>query len=340
MKKICFFKFLLIILINLHFNQSFATQQTDSKNVNKQVNKEQNQTKCVFHFNKPSTQNTDNNCTEVKIGLEFSNLNYNMLTAADSVLRWADSRGSGANIELTQNLNQKYKFAFRFSRQNLKGGSMMDDDIQNHGGIFSQSDSMSGNYTKIQALVFKKLDYQFNPKLKSFFIFGLEQKKLNLYPTNGYQLTLGHNDIPANTYYLDKNTQTAKMLAKGLNIGLNYELELSNVNTIGLEIVAFLPLLIESSQHDWGYNNTNGFDWQMRLSGLKALKNSRSYAIKIEEKHKINDNYWLSVYVFSEVMKINNPYEIDRKNNKVVRTYKSQNIEFFNFGIGTSLSIK
>jgi hypothetical protein len=334
MNKLYFFEFLLVILINFNFHKSFATQQAESKHVSEQDDKKQNQKKCLLHLSKQDSKNTGKNCTEFSIGFEFSNLNYNMLTAANSVLRWADSRGTGMRLELNKDIGDGYKLGFRLAHSELKGGSMIDDDIQNHLGVFSQSDSMGGNYTKIQALVFKKLDYQSNPKLKSFFIFGLEQKKLNLHPKDGYQLILGY--IAA----LDKNTQTAKMLAKGLNIGLNYELELSNINTIGFEVVAFLPILIESSQYNWGYNNTNGFDWQMRLSGLKALKNSRSYAIKIEEKHKINDNYWLSLYVFSEVMKVNNAYEIDRKEDKVVGIYQSQNIEFFNFGIGTSLSIK
>jgi hypothetical protein len=336
MNKIFFFEFLLVISITFNFNKSFAAQQGEPKSVSEQ----NNETKCFFHLGKQGLSNKGKNCTELNIGLEFSNLNYNMLTAAGSVLRWRDSRGTGMRLEVSKDIGDKYKIGFRFLNSKLKGGNMTDDDIQNLYGTFSQSNQMSGNYNKIQALIFKKIDRFTNSKSKSFVIFGLEQKKLNLHPKDGHQLTLGYNDIPANIYYLDKNTQTTKMLAKGLNIGLNYELELSNINTIGLEIVAFLPLLIESSQHDWGYNNTNGFDWQMRLSGLKALKKSRSYAIKIEEKHKINDNYSLSLYVFSEVMKVNNAYEIDRKKDKVMGIYQSQNIEFFNFGIGTSLSIK
>jgi hypothetical protein len=250
----------------------------------------------------------------LNLAYEYSNLDYSMLTFADSVLKWRDLRGRGINLSFVEKADEKKQSTLRLNLKyaNLSGGQMSDYDIKNAyhwnvPGVFSETEKMTGDYLKLQFLATTPLDVYKNSILS--FIGGFEVQNLNLNPTGAYQIYQGDTNV---TYY-NGDSQNVKMKTFGVNLGLRYKLETSpDGNYFAVQVQTYLPYYFSSKQYNWGYNNDGDYDWKLQSRGVSAMKNSRTLLLRLESVQKISNDISLNFYAFAESFKLKNLNEFDR----------------------------
>ncbi len=276
----------------------------------------------------------------LSLAYEYSNLDYSMLTTADSVLKWRDSRGKGIAISfIEKNKDEKTQSLLRVNLKytSLSGGQMSDYDIKNtyslnKPGIFSETESITGNYLKLQILDIVPIEAYKNSVIS--FISGFELQNLNLDPVGIYQIV----QQQSNVRYSSGDFQNVKMKTFGLNLGLRYKLDTSNDgNYFALQVQTFLPYYFSSKQYNWGYNLDGDYDWKLESRGFSTMKNSRSISLRAESVQKINNDISLNLYAFAESFKFKNLDEIDRKAGIVEYVGKTKYAQISNIGLGLGL---
>jgi hypothetical protein len=264
----------------------------------------------------PLKSKSQNQPFYLNLAYEYSNLDYSMLTAADSVLKWRDLRGRGVALSFIEKKDEKKQSALRLNLKyaNLSGGQMSDYDIKNAyhwnaPGVFSETEKMTGDYLKLQFLATTPLNVYKNSVLS--FIGGLEAQNLNLDPNGVYQIYQGDTNV---TYY-NGDSQNVKMKTFGLNLGLRYKLETSpDGNYFAVQVQTYLPYYFSSKQYNWGYNIDGDYDWKLQSRGFSTMKNSRTLLLRLESVQKISKDISLNFYAFAESFKLKNLNEFDRNN--------------------------
>ncbi len=279
---------------------------------------------------------------EINANLTYSQLNYNMLTYADSILKWRDTKGFGGDLSVTANITNKFSVIGGFSQTKLSGGVMSDYDMANsypNSGVFSESQSMSGNIKNISFL----LGYDFKTNLKNTFtgLIGFRQYNLALNPTNIYQVQVNLDNNTAGLGYYGGASQDTKMVTKGLQIGFNYERRTSENHNYSVFTSVFLPTNFSSVQYNWGYNDDEQWDWKLNNSGIEPFENF-GLNVKLQSQVKVSQNIWWNYYAFLNTIMVKSSTEVDRKNNgaTIYTIGNAKNARMNQFGIGTGISFK
>jgi hypothetical protein len=279
---------------------------------------------------------------EINANLTYSQLNYNMLTYADSILKWRDTKGFGGDLSITANITNKFSVIGGFSQTKLSGGVMSDYDMANsypNSGVFSESQNMSGNIKNISFL----LGYDFKTNLKNKFtgLIGFRQYNLTLNPENIYKVGIYINKSIGTLNYHEGQSQNAKMVIKGLQIGFNYEHRSSENHNYSVFTSVFLPTNFSSTQYNWGYNTDGEWDWKLSSSGVEPFENF-GLNVKLQSQVKVTQNIWWNYYAFLNTIMMKSSTEVDRKNNgaTIYTVGNAKNARMNQFGIGTGISLR
>ena len=275
---------------------------------------------------------------ELTTNVTYSQLNYNMKTQADSILKWRDSSGLGFDGEIAKNFTNKFRGVAKFSYASLAGGVMSDYDLENAypygAGIFSETKRMTGqNFSWALLGGYNHIN---NEKHRLTFLFGYEGRSLILDPRGINQV--GAENGGVGFVVEDKNilTQNVKAQLHGLQIGVDYLKNISDDYRIGATASAFLPLYYRSEQYNWGYGN-NGHDWRMESTKFGQMG---GLSLKLQNQIKISRSVWWNIYAFGNVLAINKPTEVDRRSDKDTRSDTSKNVTLTQFGIGTGFTFE
>jgi len=279
---------------------------------------------------------------EINANLIYSQLNYNIITYADSILKWRDAKGLGGEFYATANITNKFSVIGGFSQSKLSGGVMSDYDMANsypNSGVFSESQSMSGNIKNISFL----LGYDFKTNLKNTFtgLIGFRQYNLALNPENVYKVGIYTNKSTGTLNYHEGQSQNTKMTTRGLQIGFNYERRTSENHNYNIFTSIFLPTNFSSTQYNWGYNQDGQWDWKLISSGIEPFENF-GLNVKLQSQVKVSQNIWWNYYVFLNTIMMKSSMEVDRKNNgaTIYTLGNAKNAKMNQFGIGTGISFK
>ena len=279
---------------------------------------------------------------EVNTNFTFSKIDYNITTGADSILKWRDSSGLGIDFSIAKITDFGNKFIFTYQNTKLSGGTMSDYDMENlypTAGIFSEATKMSGS-AQNYSLGYEVLDYSGSEKDISW-LFGYEYRTLELNPSNIYQVVYDPSGLTTNTHtaqtsvgYSSKQSQNTKVIMHGIQLGAIYKKKFANSNNLIFSGELFLPLSFESKQYNWGYGNSNGYDWKLENSGITG------YGLrgKIQNQIRLSSTTWWNIYTFADMTSIGSSIQTNRisgieKNNGV-----SKDIKIYRFGIGTGLT--
>lgn len=270
------------------------------------------------------------------LSLEYAKVDYNMVTTADSILKWRDSKGFGTNIQENIHFGKNFKLMINHIYTKLSGGKMSDYDMENaydYGlGAFSEATRMTGKYEAYGINFSQKINNNFS------LISGLEMKSLKLNPKNVYQLYVNETNSEASIGYDPEESQNTNVKMYGVNLGVDYNKKMEN-HEYGATFVAFVPFRYESLQYNWGYQNTNGWDW--KASSERPTQGSVGFSAKLYNRFVISkeEDVWLNVYTFLDTVKIKDAKEIDRKQNneKLVGNIKNAKLTRMGVGIGLSL---
>jgi len=271
---------------------------------------------------------------EVNTNFTFSKIDYNIVTSADSILKWRDSSGLGVDFSIAKITDFGNKFIFTYQNTKLSGGAMSDYDMENlypTKGVFSEATKMSGT-AENYSIGYEVLDYSGSEKDVSW-LFGYEYRTLELNPSNIYQVVY---DPPSSSSvgYSEKQSQNTKAIMHGIQLGAIYKKKFANSNNLIFSGELFLPLSFESKQYNWGYGNSSGYDWKLENSGIAG------YGLrgKIQNQIRLSSTTWWNIYTFADMTSIGSSMDTNRisgveKNNGV-----SKDIKIYRFGIGTGLT--
>lgn len=279
---------------------------------------------------------------EVNTNFTFSKLDYNIITSADSILKWRDSSGLGVDFSIAKVTDFGNKFIFSYQNTKLSGGTMSDYDMENcypQCGIFSEATQMSG-FSQNYSIGYESLKYSGSEKDVSW-LFGYEYRTLELNPSNIYQVVYDPSGLTTNTHtaqtgvgHSSKQSQNTKVVMHGIQLGAIYKKKFSNSNNLIFSGELFLPLSFESKQYNWGYGNSSGYDWKLENSGIAG------YGLrgKIQNQVRLSSATWWNIYTFADMTSIDSSMHANRisgveKNNGV-----SKDIKIYRFGIGTGLT--
>ena len=276
--------------------------------------------------------------TEVTTNFTFSKIDYNITTAADSILKWRDSSGLGVDLSIAKVTDLGNKFILSYQKSNLSGGAMSDYDMENcypECGVFSEATKMSGS-AQSYSIGYESLKHSDSEKDISW-LFGYEYRNLELNPSNVYQVvydplsvTGGGSDVG----YRSAQSQNTKVTMHGFQIGAIYKKKFSTSNNLIFSGELFLPISFVSEQYNWGYGNRSGYDWKLDKSGIAG------YGLrgKIQNQIRLSSTTWWNIYTFADITSIGSAIHTNRiagveKNNGL-----SKDIKIYRFGIGTGLT--
>ena len=279
---------------------------------------------------------------EITANITYSAANYNILSNANSILKWRDSKGFGSEFSTTANLTNKFSITGSIANTKLNGGAMSDYDLANvypDGGTFSENTDMSGNIRNIS--LFLGYDLKNTPKNTFTGLLGFRQYNLTFNPTDLYQVSVDKNSNTGTFNYLAGASQTTTMVIKGLQIGFNYEHKTSENHNYSIFTSVFLPTHFSSKQYNWGYNTDGKWDWKLSSTGMEPFQNF-GLNVKLQSQVKVARNIWWNYYAFLNTIRVKSATEVDRKNNGATINIigDATNARMNQFGIGMGVSFK
>lgn len=275
---------------------------------------------------------------EVNTNFTFSKLDYNIVTGADSILKWRDSSGLGVDFSIAKITDFGNKFIFSYQNAKLSGGAMSDYDMENcypQCGIFSEATTMSGT-AQNYSIGYEDLKYSDIDKDISW-LFGYEYRTLELNPSNIYQVVydpLSLTGGPSSVQYSSKQSQNTQVTMHGIQLGAIYKKKLSSSNNLIFSGELFLPISFESKQYNWGYGNSSGYDWKLEKSGIVG------YGLrgKIQNQIKLSSTTWWNIYTFADITSIGSSTHTNRISGIERNNGVTKDIKIYRFGIGTGLT--
>ena len=272
--------------------------------------------------------------TEVTTNFTFSKIDYNITTAADSILKWRDSSGLGVDLSIAKVTDRGNKFILSYQKTNLSGGAMSDYDMANcypKWGIFSEATKMSGS-AQSYSIGYESLKHSDSNKDISW-LFGYEYRNLELNPSNMYQVVYDPTSVSA-VSYRSAQSQNTKVTIHGLQIGAIYKKKFSTSNNLIFSGELFLPISFVSEQYNWGYENRSGYDWKLDKSGIAG------YGLrgKIQNQIRLSSTTWWNIYTFADITSIGSAIHTNRMSGVEKNNGLSKDIKIYRFGIGTGLT--
>ena len=273
---------------------------------------------------------------EVNTNFTFSKLDYNIVTTADSILKWRDSSGLGVDFSIAKVTDFGNKFIFSYQKTNLSGGAMSDYDMENcypQCGIFSEATQMSGS-AQNYSIGYESLKYSDFEKDVSW-LFGYEHRTLELNPSNMYQVAYDPSSTGGSPLvYTSKESQNTKVSMHGIQLGAVYKKKFGDSNNLIFSGELFLPLSFESQQYNWGYGNGGGYDWILEKSGIVG------YGLhgKIQNQIRLSSTTWWNIYTFAEMTSIGASMHTNRISGVAKNNGFTKDIKVYRFGIGTGLT--
>lgn len=272
--------------------------------------------------------------TEVTTNFTFSKIDYNITTAADSILKWRDSSGLGVDFSIAKVTDYGNKFILSYQKTNLSGGAMSDYDMANcysKCGTFSEATKMSGS-AQSYSIGYESLKHSDSEKDISW-LFGYEYRTLELNPSNIYQIVYDPTS-GSGVSYSSKQWQNTKVAMHGVQLGAIYKKKLSTSNNLIFSGELFLPISFVSEQYNWGYANRSGYDWKLEKSGIVG------YGLrgKIQNQIRLSSTTWWNIYTFADITSIGSSMHTYRIAGVEKNNGTSKDIKIYRFGIGTGLT--
>ena len=275
---------------------------------------------------------------EVTTNFTFSTLDYNIITSANSILKWRDSSGLGVDFSIAKVTNFGNKFIFSYQKTNLSSGTMSDYDMENcypQCGIFSEATQMSG-FSQNYSIGYESLKYSGSEKDVSW-LFGYQYQTLELNPSNIYQVVYDPSSTMGSSSsvgYSSKQSQNTKVIMHGIQLGAVCKKKFSNSNNLIFSGELFLPLSFESKQYNWGYGNSSGYDWKLEKNGIVG------YGLrgKIQNQVRLSSTTWWNIYTFVDIASIGSSTHTNRISGVDTNNGISKVIKIYRFGIGTGLT--
>ncbi len=277
---------------------------------------------------------------ELTTNFTLSKLDYNIITAADSILKWRDSVGAGIDFSISKNLNNAgNKMIINYRNIRFSNGTMSDYDMENgypSYGIFSESTKVDGTMN-VASIVNEILTFS-NSQSDTSFSFGYEYRTLQLNPSSVYQVIYCPNCSSTNSgvYYSPNQTQNTKVTMHGIQLGASHKRKTSANHNLIFSGEVFMPISFVSEQYNWGYqNNDGGYDWKLSTGDFGSGYGLRG---KIQNQVRISQNAWWNIYTFAEITSINSPLDTNRRNKVVTNNGNAKDVKIYQFGIGTGLT--
>ncbi len=276
---------------------------------------------------------------EINTNFTFSKIDYNVVTAANSVLKWRDSSGFGLDLSLAKVTDYGNKFIASYKNTSLSGGVMSDYDMKNMypiAGVFSETTKMTGT-SKNYSLAYESAHHTANASDISWLL-GYEYRTLHFNPSDVYQIA--YDSTATNDYggsqvsYNSGQSQSTKVSMHGVKLGTSYKAKLSDTNNLIFSTEAFIPISFISQQYNWGYGNSSGWDSQMKNIGIAGY----GLGGKIQNQVALSSSVWLNLYTFAEITSIASSKMTNRIANISQSNGKTNDIKFYRFGIGTGLT--
>ncbi len=276
---------------------------------------------------------------EINANITFSTLDYNVVTATNSVLKWRDSVGLGGDISIAKVMDSGNKLIAAYKGTSLSGGTMSDYDMANIypvAGVFSETEKMTGSFSSY-SLAYEKTNASQN-FIDVSWLFGYEYRNLQLNPSGVYQVVYDPTNVAGGSLvgYDSGESQNVKVSMQGFKFGSAYKIKTSQTSNLTLSTEAFLPIAFESKYYNWGYGNSNGWDMRISLKGLAGYGLSG----KIQHQIDISSKASWNIYTFAEITSIASSAIAIRQVDVTYSNGKSNDIKLYRFGLGTGLMLR